>query len=146
MWRPMKRGALALLLAGLAGCGGGGGGSVGPGGGISVVFGGGVSQPGFALTLRKVEVLFDGKVAGRSQASPAEWMLVPQGSKSNVARGVHTVSFRIADQAVSPMDYTVEGIVNASDQNGGTQTITLGPVTQGFATGDMITFSVTIDP
>lgn len=134
------------LVFGLAACGGSGGGGGTPPSGISLVVGGGVMQPSLNPTLLAAEVLFDGQVLNRQQITPATWQLVPQGSKSNVSRGAHTVGFRIVNQTTSPTDYEINGLVNANDLNGGTQNILLGPLTQSLATGDVVTFNVMIDP
>jgi hypothetical protein len=122
-----------------------GGGTDPPPSNILLTVVGSVSQPGLNPTLLEAEALIDGKVVGRDQSAPGAFTLLPEGQKL-VGKGTHTVGFRIVNQTASPTDYDITAQVNASGPGGTNQDITLGPLTQTVATGDVLTFNVTINP
>ena len=105
-----------------------------------------ILQPDFNPTLLKAEALIDGQVVGQDQAAPATATLLPGGGTANVGAGSHTVGCRIVSQTASPTVYEISAGVNASRLRGGNQDINQGPLTKTLATGDVVTFNITVNP
>jgi hypothetical protein len=144
MTRQRMLARTATLIFGFAACGGGDG--TGPKGDIILTVAGSFLQPDLRLTLLEGEALIDGQVVGREQAAPATFALLPGGQKLNVGEGAHTVGFRIVSQTGSPTVYEITASVNATRLGGGNQNINLGPLTKSLATGEVVTFNITVNP
>lgn len=106
----------------------------------------GIFQPDLNSTLLKAEALIDGQVVGQEQAAPATFSLAPGGQKADVSEGAHTVGCRVVSQTASPTVYEISALANADRPGGGNQDINLGPLTKTLATGDVVTFSITVNP
>jgi hypothetical protein len=138
---------IAAATFALSACGGdGGGGGTGPKIDILLTVVCSILQPDFNPTLLKAEALIDGQVVGQEQSSPATATLLPGGATANLGAGAHTVGCRVVTQTASPTVYEISAGVNATRVSGGNQDINLGPLTKSLATGDVVTFNVTVNP
>jgi hypothetical protein len=134
----------APLIFGLTACGGGGDGT-GPKTDICLPGASGLLQPSFKPTLLEAEAVIDGQVVGRQQSAPATASLIPGGTKANVGEGAHTVGCRIVSQTATPTVYEITAVDNATRPGGATQDSNLGPLTKTLATGDVVTFNITVN-
>jgi hypothetical protein len=134
---------VAALVVGLGACSDG----TGPADGdILLTVAGGIMQPDLTLTLLDVELLIDGQVVGTEQSTAPQATLVLGGQIRNAKVGAHTVGFRIVGQTASPTVYELSALVNATRLGGNSQEIVLGPLTKAVATGEVVTFSVSVNP
>jgi hypothetical protein len=135
---------VAALAIGLCACGDG----TGPldGDDILLTVAGSIIQPDLTLTLLDVEMLIDGQVVGTEQSTAPQAALVLGGQIHNAKVGAHTVGFRIVGQTASPTVYELSAMVDARRLGGNSQEIVLGPLTKAVATGEVVTFNVSVNP
>lgn len=119
-------------------------GGTGPGGNdvqpIVVAAAGDLLNSSFEATVLRCEILFDGKMIGSTVTADPSVDCGQLVGTTSTFPGRHTVAFRIAKQSSSPNTYETVGATVGTQ----TSTITLGDRTKSFATGDTISYSVTL--
>jgi len=97
-----------------------------------------------AETIRRVQILFDGKVI-RDYSSSGGFSDILFNGLTMAGKGQHRVEFRIVDQTRSPQSFRISGSVDVLSDGGSTQSsITLPEKTVSLATGQGVTYTFSI--
>lgn len=107
---------------------------------VVVVGGNLIDHSGLQGTILKADLVFDGSViATASFTQPSLYATLTE-TLNSVKSGTHTVAFKITNQSSSPNTYDV----NAATVMVGTSTYNLGDQTATLATGQSISYSVSL--
>ena len=107
---------------------------------IVVAAAGDLLNSSFEATVLRCEILFDGKIIGSAVTANPSVDCGQLVGTTSTSPGRHTVAFKIADQSSSPNTYETVGATVGTQVS----TIILGDRTKSFATGDTISYSVTL--
>ncbi len=139
----MRNRIASLVLAALAafsvGCNGGASGTgspTGPGSVVRLTF---TATTTSSHTIRTARLLMDGREVTSVVSPGGSGQVFLDSTVRGIARGEHTISVVIADQASSPNPYTVGGAVTLPDR-----ILDLAPREGLLATGEALTFRISV--